>query len=88
MPPPPPPPPLPGSGGGPPPPPPPGGPSLTQGFKIVPGLGDALHEMKRRISGVEETPACAEGEFCKLFKICSFLKVWAKRKRNHYELVQ
>jgi len=61
MPPPPPPPPLPGAGGGPPPPPPPGGPSLTQGFKIVPGLGDALHEMKRRISGVEETPACAEG---------------------------
>jgi len=61
MPPPPPPPPLPGVGGGPPPPPPPGGPSLTQGFKIVPGLGDALHEMKRRISGVEETPACAEG---------------------------
>jgi len=61
MPPPPPPPPPPGSGGGPPPPPPPGGPSLMHGFKLVPGLGDALHEMKRRISGVEETPACAEG---------------------------
>jgi len=59
--PPPPPPPPPGNGCGPPPPPPPGGPSLTGGFKIVPGLGDALHEMKRRISGLEETPACAEG---------------------------
>jgi len=61
MPPPPPAPPMPRSGGGPPPPPPPGGLSITSGFKIVPGLGDALHEMKRRISGVEETPACAEG---------------------------
>ena len=62
MPPPPPPPPMPGNGGGPPPPPPPGGLANTSGFKIVPGLGDALHEMKRRISGVEETPACAEGK--------------------------
>jgi len=59
--PPPPPPPPPGNGYGPPPPPPPGGSSLTGGFKIVPGLGNALHEMKRKISGVEETPACAEG---------------------------
>jgi len=59
--PPPPPPPLPGSGPAPPPPPPPSGFNSTAGFKIVPGLGDALHEMKRRISGVEETPACAEG---------------------------
>jgi len=59
--PPPPPPPLPGSGPAPPPPPPPSGINSTAGFKIVPGLGDALHEMKRRISGVEETPACAEG---------------------------
>ena len=61
--PPPPPPPLPGSGPAPPPPPPPSGFNSTAGFKIVPGLGDALHEMKRRISGVEETPACAEGKW-------------------------
>eukprot|EP00092_Neocalanus_flemingeri_P012070 GFUD01013013.1.p1 GENE.GFUD01013013.1~~GFUD01013013.1.p1 ORF type:complete len:1302 (+),score=446.81 GFUD01013013.1:135-4040(+) len=59
--PPPPPPPPPGNGCGPPPPPPPGAPCLTGSFKIVPGLGDALHEMKRKISGLEETPACAEG---------------------------
>ena len=48
----------------PPPPAPPPGPSGAgppAGFKIVPGLGDALHEMKRKLTGHEETPAAAEG---------------------------
>ena len=30
-------------------------------FKIVPGLGDALHEAMRKISGVEEIAPAAEG---------------------------
>jgi len=51
----------------PPPPPPPGAPTppplpgASQGFKIVPGLGDALHEAMRKISGVEEIAPAAEG---------------------------
>ena len=30
-------------------------------FKIVPGLGDALHEAMKKISGVEEIAPAAEG---------------------------
>ena len=30
--------------------------------KIVPLLGDALHEMKKKLTGFEETPAASEGE--------------------------
>jgi len=50
------------SSGGPPPPPPPQ-PALVDKsrFKVVPGLGEALHAAKLKICGVEETPACAEG---------------------------
>ena len=60
--PPPPPPPPPGGGMAPAPPPPPGGPQGMPGaFKIVPGLGDALHEAMRKISGVEEIAPAAEG---------------------------
>ncbi len=29
---------------------------------MVKGLGEALREAKLRLSGVEETPACSEGE--------------------------
>jgi hypothetical protein len=29
---------------------------------VVKGLGEALREAKLRLSGVEETPACSEGE--------------------------
>ena len=44
------------------PPPPPGGPQGMPGaFKIVPGLGDALHEAMKKISGVEEIAPAAEG---------------------------
>ena len=45
--------------------PPPGPGSVAgtpSGFKIVPGLGEALHQMKRKLTGQEETPAAAEGE--------------------------
>ena len=52
----------------PPPPPPPGpGPGAAPlagspaTFKKVPLLGDALHEMKRKLTGFEETPAASEG---------------------------
>ena len=49
----------------PPPPPAPGAPGQSPGpppgFKLVPGLGDALHEMKRKLTGLEETPAASEG---------------------------
>ena len=50
-----------------PPPPPPApapgqSPGAPPGFKIVPGLGDALHEMKKKLTGAEETPAAAEGK--------------------------
>lgn len=51
-------------GGGkaaPPPPPPPGHRGAAQGFKIVPGLGDALHEAMKKVKGVEEIEAAAEG---------------------------
>ena len=64
MPPPPPPPPPPGVGLAPPPPPSPGGPgrrSAQQTFKIVPGLGDALHEAMKKVKGVEEIAPAAEG---------------------------
>ena len=55
----------------PPPPPPPGpgpgvvtaGPGPPAGFKQVPLLGDALHEMKKKLTGFEETPAASEGQF-------------------------
>ena len=53
----------------PPPPPPgpgPGGPPLAGSpatFKKVPLLGDALHEMKKKLTGFEETPAASEGRF-------------------------
>ena len=44
------------------PPPPPSGPQGMPGaFKIVPGLGDALHEAMKKISGVEEIAPAAEG---------------------------
>ena len=60
--PPPPPPPPPGGGMAPAPPPPPSGPQGMPGaFKIVPGLGDALHEAMKKISGVEEIAPAAEG---------------------------
>ena len=58
------PPPPPGGGLAPPPPPPPGGPGgpgANRGFKIVPGLGDALHDAMKKISGVEEIAPAAEG---------------------------
>ena len=45
----------------PPPAPPPGGPRDGP-VKIVPLLGDALHEMKKKLTGFEETPAASEGE--------------------------
>ena len=49
-----------------PPPPPPPQPSLNlqpvTGIKRVPGLCAELHEIKKRLSGQEETPACAEGD--------------------------
>ena len=34
---------------------------MPGGFKIVPGLGEALHEAMRKISGVEEIAPAAEG---------------------------
>merc|ERR1719228_3193053 len=44
------------------PPPPPSGPQGMPGaFKIVPGLGDALHQAMKKISGVEEIAPAAEG---------------------------
>jgi len=65
------PPPPPPPGGAPPPPAPPGGvqaPVVPQHmlvdpnrFKIVTGLGEALHKAKLKICGEKETPACAEG---------------------------
>ena len=61
--PPPPPPPPPGAGPAPPPPPPPGGLGANRGFKIVPGLGDALHDAMKKISGVEEIAPAAEGAY-------------------------
>ena len=39
-------------------------------FKIVPGLGDALHEAMRKISGVEEIAPAAEG--LKIYSSSSF----------------
>jgi hypothetical protein len=36
-------------------------PKLTR-FRVVKGLNEALREAKLRLSGVEETPACSEGE--------------------------
>ena len=51
----------------PPPPPPAPGPGAgaapAAAFKTVPLLGDALHEMKKKLTGFEETPAAAEGIF-------------------------
>ena len=52
--PPPPPPPAPGPGAG-------AGAAPAAAFKTVPLLGDALHEMKKKLTGFEETPAAAEG---------------------------
>ena len=55
------------------PPPPPSGPQGMPGaFKIVPGLGDALHEAMKKISGVEEIAPAAEG--LKQFVICHHWK--------------
>ena len=52
--PPPPPPPAPGPGAG-------AGAAPAAALKTVPLLGDALHEMKKKLTGFEETPAAAEG---------------------------
>ena len=46
----------------PPPAPPPGLGPRDGPVKIVPLLGDALHEMKKKLTGFEETPAASEGE--------------------------
>ena len=46
----------------PPPAPPPGLGPRDGPVKIVPLLGDALHEMKMKLTGFEETPAASEGE--------------------------
>ena len=32
---------------------------------MVTGLGEALHQAKLKLTGVKETPACAEGRFIK-----------------------
>ena len=46
----------------PPPAPPPGLGPRDGPVKIVPLLGDALHEMKKKLTGLEETPAASEGD--------------------------
>ena len=46
-------------------------PNKVTHFKIVPGLGVALHEAMRKISGVEEIAPAAEG--LKIFIIIPFL---------------
>jgi hypothetical protein len=32
-------------------------------FRVVKGLSEALREAKKRLSGLEETPACSEGQY-------------------------
>ncbi len=50
-------------------------------FRVVKGLGEALREAKLRLSGVEETPACSEGE---CFFRGQYEAVWSSSKGKFF----
>jgi len=91
------PPPPPPPGGAPPPPAPPGtrtAPAPPQQmlvdpnrFKMVTGLGEALHQAKLKICGEEETPACAEGVSSGLLKPAKRPQSWHGRPQKNRAII-